>query len=309
MDMNKQSVRIVVSLLALCGLCACNHADRRAKVVLNEVLTCNGQNFQDDYGTHNAWIELFNKSYGSVDVAGYVLAVSSRPGDTARYIVPKGDVQTLVKPRQHALFWADGQPSRGTFHTSCVLDSLRSNWVGLYDSGHRLLDEVTVPVLEKDLSYARIRDAAGEWEVKGTDNTRYVTPSTNNLTIERNEKVEKFRRQDQSGIGMSVTAMTVVFSGLVMLYILFKYVGRLAVGLHNKHRAKHRMETEHNMKAEEKENQTCECGEEVYAAIALALHEALGGVHDVEKQVLTIRRTNSPWSGKWNVLRVIPQRK
>ncbi len=49
--------------------------------------------------------------------------------------------------------------------------------------------------------------------------------------------------------------------------------------------------------------------DEVYAAIALALHEALGAVHDDEKQVLTIRRISSPWNAKWNALREIPQKK
>ncbi len=52
----------------------------------------------------------------------------------------------------------------------------------------------------------------------------------------------------------------------------------------------------------------CECGD-VYAAIAMALYETLGGVHDVEEQVLTIRRAHTAWSGKWHVLRVLPQRK
>ena len=38
---------------------------------------------------------------------------------------------------------------------------------------------------------------------------------------------------------------------------------------------------------------------EVYAAIALALHEHLGNnVHDVEPGIITIRRTHSEWNNK-----------
>lgn len=311
--MSKYNIQIFLSLIVLLGFCSCEHTNSNVKTVINEVLTNNSSNFQDDYGTHNAWIEIFNKSYGSVDLAGYQLKVSSQPGDTVTYFIPKGDIQTLIKPRQHALFWADGKPSRGTFHTSCVLDTLKSNWIGLYDSGHKLIDEVVVPVLGENLSYARARDAAKEWEIKGTDEKHYVTPSTNNFTIERNEKVDKFQKQDESGIGMSLTAMTVVFAGLLTLYLLFRCVGGIAVGMSQraKDKSNQKFVEKLNMKKEEKENKTmaCECNDEVYAAIAMALHESLGAVHDVEKQVLTIQRTSSPWSSKWNALRIIPQKK
>jgi hypothetical protein len=67
---------------------------------MNEVLIENESNFQDDYGVHSAWIEIFNRSFGSADLAGCLLKVSSQPGDTATYFIPKGDVLTLVKPRQ-----------------------------------------------------------------------------------------------------------------------------------------------------------------------------------------------------------------
>ena len=61
----------------------------------------------------------------------------SQPGDTVTYFIPKGDILTLVKPRQHALFWADGEPNRGTFHTSFKLNPETANWIGLFDSGRK----------------------------------------------------------------------------------------------------------------------------------------------------------------------------
>ena len=62
-------------------------------------------------GVHSAWIEIFNRSFGSADLAGCLLKVSNQPGDTATYFIPKGDVMTLVKPRQHALFWLTVNPT------------------------------------------------------------------------------------------------------------------------------------------------------------------------------------------------------
>ena len=60
------------------------------------------------------------------------------------YPVPLGDEKTKVGKRQHVLFWADGMPSRGTFHTSLILDATQPNWIGVYDAdGITLIDVKT----------------------------------------------------------------------------------------------------------------------------------------------------------------------
>ena len=297
--MKKFHLGILLSILSFVGLTSCNeNVDDTSKVVLNEVLTVNESNFQDDYGLQNAWIEVFNKSFGTVDIAGYQLRVSSRQGDTVTYRVPKGDVLTKIKPRQHALFWADGEPNRGTFHTTFTLDTIRTNWVGLYDNGGKLIDQIEVPVLEADHSYARVDDAAKEWVVKGGDKaSSYVTPSTNNMTIEKNAKQEKFAEADASGIGMAITAMLVVFSGLIVLYISFRLLG---LGMQSKKAESPKQEAKAEStpapKGDSKEG-------EIYAAIAMALHEELGNVHDIESGILTLNPHDSQWNAKHLLLR------
>ena len=294
------------------GFCSsCGEKKSNAKLLLNEVLIDNESNFQDDYGVHSAWIEIFNKSYGSADLAGCYLKFSSQPGDTATYFIPKGDVLTLIKPRQHALFWADEEPNRGTFHTNFKLDTLNVNWIGLYDSGKKLLDQITVPVglLKANQSYARISDASEEWEVKGESADKYVTPSTNNQTINSNAKMEKFEEHDSAGIGMAISAMSVVFCGLILLYISFKIVGKISVNLSKRNAMRVKGITN---KQEAKEKQLGEAPGEVFAAIAMAMHEMQSNVHDVEDTVLTItrvKRSYSPWSSKIYTLRETPQRK
>ncbi len=277
--------------------------------MLNEVLVDNRTNFQDDYGVHSAWIEIFNKSYGSADLAGCYLKHSSQPGDTAVYFIPKGDVLTKIKPRQHALFWADDKPNRGTFQTNFLLETDKDNWIGLYDSGKKKLDEIVIPagLLQADQSYARVDDAAAEWEVKDESAEKYVTPSTNNKTLDKNVKMEKFEQHDSIGIGMAITAMAVVFIGLILLYIFFKFIGKASV----------RLRTDRAMKAkgitdreEAKEKMLGHAPGEVYAAIAMAMHEMQSDVHDVEETVLTItrvKRSYSPWSSKIYTLRETPQ--
>lgn len=309
--MNKTKIGIFLSLLLMVGLCSCGEQKTKTKLVLNEVLIENESNFQDDYGVHSAWIEIFNKSFGSADLAGCLLKVSSQPGDTATYFIPKGDILTLVKPRQHALFWADGEPNRGTFHTNFTLNTATANWIGLFDSGKKLLDQVVVPAgtLQPNQSYARISDAADEWEVKGGSTDKYVTPSTNNKTLDSHAKVEKFEEHDGNGIGMAISAMSVVFSGLLLLFISFKIVGKVSVSLSKRNAMKVKGITD---KKEAKEKKLGEAPGEVFAAIAMAMHEMQNDVHDVEETVLTItrvKRSYSPWSSKIYTLRETPHKK
>ena len=306
--MKKVNIGIFCSLLLALGFTSCT-SEGESKLMLNEVLVDNQTNFQDDYGVHSAWIEIFNKSYGSADLAGCYLKHSSQPGDTAVYFIPKGDVLTKIKPRQHALFWADDKPNRGTFHTNFLLETDKDNWIGLYDSGKKKLDEIVIPagLLQADQSYARVDDAAAEWEVKDESAEKYVTPSTNNKTLDKNVKMEKFEQHDSIGIGMAITAMAVVFIGLILLYIFFKFIGKASV----------RLRTDRAMKAkgitdreEAKEKMLGHAPGEVYAAIAMAIHEMQSDVHDVEETVLTItrvKRSYSPWSSKIYTLRETPQ--
>ena len=294
------------------GVCSsCGEKKSNNKLVLNEVLITNESNFQDDYGLHSAWIEIFNRSYGSADLAGCYLKCSSQPGDTASYFIPKGDVLTLIKPRQHSLFWADGEARRGTFHTNFTLNPETQNWIGLYDSGRNLLDQITIPAgaLQANQSYARISDAAEKWEVKDGSAEKYVTPSTNNKTIDSNAKMEKFEEHDSDGIGMSISAMSVVFCGLILLYISFKIIGRVSVNLSKRNAMKAKGITD---KQEAKEKKLGEAPGEIFAAIAMAMHEMQSDVHDVEDTVLTItrvKRSYSPWSSKIYTLRETPQKK
>ena len=310
--MNKTKIGIFFTLLLMLGVCSsCGEKKSNNKLVLNEVLIENESNFQDDYGVHSAWIEIFNRSYGSADLAGCYLKCSSQPGDTASYFIPKGDVLTLIKPRQHSLFWADGEARRGTFHTNFTLNPETQNWIGLYDSGRNLLDQITIPAgaLQANQSYARISDAAEKWEVKDGSAEKYVTPSTNNKTIDSNAKMEKFEEHDSDGIGMSISAMSVVFCGLILLYISFKIIGRVSVNLSKRNAMKAKGITD---KQEAKEKKLGEAPGEIFAAIAMAMHEMQSDVHDVEDTVLTItrvKRSYSPWSSKIYTLRETPQKK
>lgn len=310
--MTKIKSGIFLSLLLVLGFCtSCKEQRSNNKFLLNEVLLDNESNFQDDYGVHSAWLEIFNRSFGSADLSAHLIRVAVPGGDTVTYFIPKGDAETLIKPRQHTLFWADGEPKRGTFHTNFTLNPETSNWIGLFDSGGKLLDEVVIPAgaLTANQSYGRVFDGSDAWEVKNGGTNKHVTPSTNNQTMDSNNKMENFKKQDSSGIGMAISAMSVVFFGLLLLFIVFKIVGKIAVSLSKRNAMKAKGITDIH---EANEKKLGEAPGEIFAAISMAMHEMQNDVHDMEDTILTItpvKRKYSPWSSKIYTLRETPHKK
>lgn len=314
----KTRTLLAACLFSLLSLAAA--AQSATSLRINEVMTRNEANYTDEYGQHEPWIELFNSSFATVDVRNCFLTNDRRvldPTLTAperaalMYPIPKGDVATRIAPRQHLLFWADNRPSRGNFHTNFRLDSIGSNWIALYDANAiTLLDSITIPPLAADCSYALAMDGErdGGWTVAGGADGGYVTPSTNNVTLDSNVKVNTFKHQDPHGSGMTVMAMVVVFFGLILLFVAFKIVGGIGYRIARRNVMRvHGIES----KQEAKEKALGTTPGEVYAAIAMALHEYQGNVHDIEDTILTInkvKRNYSPWSSKIYTLRHLPHK-
>lgn len=274
-------------------------AQLATSVKINEVLVINEDNFVDDYGKRHPWIELYNNSAGTVNLAGCFL--TNDKNNPKMYMIPKGDVLTKIPPYQHTLFWADNEKDRGTFHLNFTLDPNKDNYIALYDAdGTTLIDEIVVPAGQKaDISYGLDLDGKGKW----TTLTK-VTPSTNNVTLDSNAKVENFQKNDSWGIGMTITAMAVVFLGLMVLYLVFKQIGNTAIKASQRNAQKAAAAAGTTVSA----NAGQESGE-IFAAISMALYEISDDNHDIENTVLTIhkvQRRYSPWSSKIYSLRQTP---
>lgn len=273
-------------------------AQRATSMRINEVLVVNEDNFVDDYGKRHAWIELYNTSAGTVNIQGCYL--TNDKNNPKKYPIPKGDVLTLIPPRQHTLFWADGEPDRGTFHVNFTLDPSKENYIALYDAdGRTLIDEVTVPAMQTaDVSYGRVIDGQDEWA-----QMKKVTPSTNNLTLDSNAKIDNFKKNDALGVAMTITAMAVVFIGLFLLFVIFKQIGKLSISA-----------SKRNVRKSGAATTAVDAGQEsgeIFAAIATALYEMSDDNHDIENTVLTIHkvaRNYSPWSSKIYSLRQTPHK-
>ena len=304
--MNKLSSYAIL-FLALFSFTNCSNRISNPPLVINEVLVINEENFVDDYGRRSGWIEIFNNTAKTQDIGGYYL--TNDKSDPKKYPIPKGDVLTKIAPHHHVLFWANNKPYQGTFHISFELDPDRENYIALFnESGEKMIDEVTIP-------NGQLADQSWGYKMDGEkyaqDGTLLltlldkVTPSTNNFTLDKNEKVEKFRQNDKFGASMTITSMLVVFGALILLYLVFRTSGKVSSKL--KQKKGERLSIS-------KEGVTTSSGPisgEVLTAIFMALHEDQNEIHDFENTTLTFSSVNknySPWSSKIYGLRELPRR-
>ncbi len=304
--MNKKGIAILV----LCMLVsAVSFAQGRKGLRINEVMVQNDSNYVDDYGQKGAWIELYNSTFADMEISSVFL--TNDKNNPKKYPVPRGDVNTDVPARQHVLFWADDKHDRGTFHTNFVLTPGVDNWIGLYDAdGITLIDSITVPAsLAGNHSFARKVDGEGtsyeDWAVRDGSSSLYITPSSNNIIIDTNAKVKKFKENDENGVGMAIMAMSVVFTALLVLSLSFIMIGKISEYLAKRNKLK-----AHGIEPETVDILPTQgdSGEEI-AAICMALYQHLNA-HDNEDTVLTInkvKRAYSPWSSKIYTLRETPR--
>lgn len=294
-------------------------------VKINEVLVKNTDSYADDHANHVGWIELFNSGYSQVDVGGAFLKFVQ--GDkVVSYRIPKTDVRTKIAPQGYLIFFADGSSNKGTFHTNFRLDETDSTaleqLVGINDtiflmdqSGKNAVDFVAYDV-NVQVPNVSIGSHLSEDESEVIfGSLASVTPMQSNDTKERIPASELFRQQDQTGIVMAITAMSVVFITLVLLAVLFTLLGRY---MHKVAAAKKAASEAPTKKAavHVSENKNVTLGDingEEIAAIAVALRRYSDDMHDIESEIITINRVAraySPWSSKiYGLNNIMPNKK
>ena len=310
--MNKFGLLLGTLLLAGASM---THAQVEQSIKINEVMTSNTSNLQDEYGQREAWIEIANVSFTTYNVRGMFITTDRSVLDPQMSVpermkrmsaIPSCEPRTALSGRQHLILFCNSLPSKGSMHLSVPIDPSKPTWVGLYSgNATQLIDSVTVPVIADNLSYARHKDGSVNWVVKSAEQ---VTPGISNMTDIVETKTAKLKREDPYGFGITVLAMGIVFFCLALLFVFFTLFGffmkhRSAVA--NIQPVKAGVKTvEKTMEVASKTSTILQDGlktkgidKEVYmAVIAMALKEYQDNVHDVESGVITIKPKNTDWN-------------
>lgn len=284
-------------------------------IKINEVMTANTESRVDDYNMHLPWVEIANISYTTYNIRGMFVTTNRAVLDKSlsaperiklMSIVPNGEEGTVLKARQHAVFYLNSNPAKGAFHLSAKVNAGEPVWIALYDgNGVDLLDSVQVPGLIANTSYARYYGEQQKWGIKAPND---VTPGTDNFIMANESKTAKWKREDPHGFALSLLSMGIVFGCLILLYVFFTLLGKfmrspypdMIAGWfagHGSRSGKNDKEAAVEPLASLQQDGTdVKDDEEVcMAVIAMALHEYLGGGHDNESGIITIKPKQSRW--------------
>ena len=171
-------------VLFMAGLFYDDYAKRH--IVINEVCAHNLSLSLDDAGENSDYIELYNPSYTLVPLDGFCLT-------------DQGEVQEAhrlsginIAPRSYLLLFADGaakteqteEEGEAFIHLGFRIRE-KGETLTLFDRGGAVIDQVNVPELAADVTYARLQDGRDSWDIvkngtPGESNeklTAYVIPT------------------------------------------------------------------------------------------------------------------------------------
>lgn len=302
--MMKRILTITICLLASVVLRAQNMTD----LVISEVMVNNTSSIVDDFGNKSAWIEILNTSQGMVNFAGCYF--SDDPNNLTKSPILKGDNRTKLAARQTAMFFATGDPTMGTFYLNFELKPGSTLYLTSND-GRTIVDKIEIPVNipeGKSISKFAVDNKSIDFsDVRVADPTPYSINGRGN----QKSKAEVIKETDPHGVTLTIVCVSVVFSALLILFVIYNLSGMFFSGKIKLKREKKPAAAKAALKggpAAQAEVAAAiamalnaECSGESEAAIALALHLYMSDcMHDAEPFIITIKPQPSAWKSRPN---------
>ena len=221
--MKKRALLLLLSLLTFLNLQAQNLSD----LIISEAMPGSPESVADDYGAHPDWIELFNTSQGTVSFGGCFL--TDDLSDLTKCRITKDDRSARLGPRQVTLLYADGISTRGTYHLSFTLPLGGSIYL-VSNDGRTLIDSLYIPAdLPEGMSISKFSTDNKEMVF---DSLSVALPSPRSLNGKHNQqsRAQIMKETDPHGWTLSIIAVSVVFSALLILFLIYSLSGNIFTG-------------------------------------------------------------------------------
>lgn len=298
------SVLILLSALSL-------RAQNVSDLILSEALACpDSTGILDEYGRRGGWVELFNKSTGTVNYGGCFL--TDDRSDLKKSLIPKTDLRTKLGPRQSVLLYCSGNGADGTFYTAFTLAPGKTVYL-VSNDGRTVIDSLRIPQnLPEGKSVVKLARDLRQRDFQTAEEPAVPTPGILNGSGDGASKAEAMAAQDPHGWTLTIVSVSVVFAALALLWFLFwllfdrpakKKDASATPGVTKEPGMSDEVAAAIALALDMEEDG------DTYAAIAAAVHLYLADrVHDSESYQLTIRReAASAWNDKKLNFRKLPR--
>ena len=123
---------------------------------INELLAGNSATNSDEAGEFDDWIELYNPTNQSVNLAGLFLVEGAD-----QWQFP--DTMSVIPSRGFLLVWCDDDEFQGPLHTNFKLSTDGEEIALLRPDGVTIIDSISFGPQTIDQSYGRVLDGHDEW--------------------------------------------------------------------------------------------------------------------------------------------------
>ena len=321
-NMLRKTSLLIVALLSVFTL----SAQGLKNIQVSEVLVINTEDgIADSHGERVGWIELFNSGYSTVNVANCYISIApinvTKEGDRSvdrlslnTYRFPQSAISRMdIAPQSYLLVYAGGDSSYSPFNTSFTLD--QGSELTLWDSSGK---GEPLTALGYDINAQKAGVSIVVSEPRGGDKVvefcEEPTPGHASFVEPVVSPAEMIKEQDPIGIGMTLVAVFVVFSALMLLYLIFRTVGKImqARATSIEEKAKPASTTPEAKVAKAAVVAEGDVSGEVAAAIAYALKAYQEELEAAEEMALTlskVAKAYSPWSSKIHGLTREPRKR
>ena len=320
--MRKFLLALLLTVSGSVALLAQNVSD----LIISEALASpDSTGILDDYGRRSGWVELFNKSTGTVIYGGCYLTDDRR--ELRKSLIPRSDLRTKLGPRQSVVIFCSGNGNEGAFYADFTLEPGKTVYL-VSNDGRTVLDSLQIPqALPAGRSVQKLAADLRQMDFQPQEMPAIPSPGILNGDQNASSKADVMAQKDPHGFTLSIVSIAVVFAALAILWFLFWLLfdrrarkGDFSAPLRSGRNDSAVIPSERKRAAGISANASEEvaaaialaldmeaCGDE-YAAIAAAVHLYLSeSVHDVESGIVTIRRKDSPWNNKNLNFRQLPR--
>ena len=123
---------------------------------INEFMASNDTTIADEHGNYADWIEVYNGDDKPLWLGNKYL--TDNLGFYDKWQMP----DTELEAGGFALFWADGKPELGDFHTNFKL-SKDGEDIGIFSETGTLIDGLSYSGQSTDISFGRLADGEDNW--------------------------------------------------------------------------------------------------------------------------------------------------
>lgn len=138
-----------------------------AQIKINEYSGANYNQYADQFGQYNDWIELYNTSSSSINLSGYYLSDNINKPQKWKF----GSV--TIPANGYLIVFCSGRDTiqNGEVHTNFKITQTKgTEEIVLTNPANNLVDSVTVKRAQKNHSWGRASDGAATWNV-------FITPT------------------------------------------------------------------------------------------------------------------------------------